>query len=151
MLIRDKLVIALRTIYYIIFCFFYFALSPLLFIFPSIYLNSLPFSFSEYSNFSRFIPSSLLGASGSILTPTAIDQFMLGSPSPLTQGDTPFVKNYENITGEIFAGRLTTLLNTIWQASIAPGNISLGCSANFSAIGSLSTVASFKVIEPRAQ
>ena len=74
--------------------------------------NSLPFSFSEYWSFLQFIPSSL-GSSGSRVTPTAIDQFMLGSPSPLTQGDTPFVKNYENITGEVFAGRLTTLLNTI--------------------------------------
>lgn len=112
--------------------------------------NSLPFSFSEYSNFLRFIPSSL-GASGSKTTATAIDQFMLGSPSPLTQGDKPFVKNYENITGEVFAGRLTTLLNTIWQASIAPGNIALGSSVNFSAIGSLSTVASVKEIKPQAQ
>ena len=112
--------------------------------------NSLPFSFSEYSNFLRFIPSSL-GASGSRDTPTAIDQFMLGSPSPLTQGDTPFVENYENITGEVFAGRLTTLLNTIWQASIAPGSIALGSSANFSAISSLSTAASVKAIKPQAQ
>lgn len=113
--------------------------------------NSLPFSFSEYKNFLRFIPSSL-GASGySRLTPTAIDQFMLGSPTPFTQGDTPFVKNYQNITGEVFAGRLTTLLNTIWQASIAPGNIALGSSANFSAIDSLSTVASVNEIKPQAQ
>ena len=112
--------------------------------------NSLPFSFSEYSNLLRFIPSSL-GASGSRLTPTPTDQFMLGSPSPLTQGDTPFVKNYENITGAVFAGRLTTLLNTIWQASIAPGSIALGSSANFSTIGSSSTTASVKEITPLAQ
>ncbi|KAF7505292.1 hypothetical protein GJ744_001079 [Endocarpon pusillum] len=58
-----------------------------------------------------------------------IDYYVLGSsdlPFSLSggMGDLSF-----NITGDMFARRLSTMINTIWQASLGPHTLSLGPSA----------------------
>lgn len=63
--------------------------------------------------------------------PSPINQYMMGSDAPISAGDFPIAPSFYNISGEIFAKRLTTILNTVWQAGTAPFSISLGASAEF--------------------
>lgn len=111
---------------------------------------SMPFGLGEYGNFLRFLPSSL-GSSGHKIAPVAIDQYMLGSPSPMAQGDEPYKKNFDDVPGDVFGARLTALLNTVWQASIAKGNIAFGSAADFNAITTSDTRASVTQTEREGQ
>ena len=70
-------------------------------------------------------------------TVSPIDQYLLGSSKPLAAGFEPIATDFSGVTGQVFSERLTTILNTVWQASLATGSIPLGAAANYSAgIGS---------------
>ena len=112
--------------------------------------GKMAFSLSQFSNLLSFLPFSL-GSDSDELGPNALDQYLLGSPTPLIPSDIPFVKNYENITGDVFASRLTPILNTVWQSSNAPGSFASGGSANFSSIPSQTTVATLTSIHLQAK
>lgn len=61
------------------------------------------------------------------LEASPIDFYMLGSNSPFSPEITS--PSFANVTGDMFAKRLSTLINTIWQASIATRSLPLGPSA----------------------
>ena len=114
--------------------------------------GKMAFSLSQFSNILSFLPFSLgTGSDPGRLGPNALDQYFLGSPTPLIPSDKAFVKNYDNITGAVFASRLTPILNTVWQSSIAPGSSASGAFANFSSIPSQTTVATLTSIQPQAK
>jgi hypothetical protein len=58
---------------------------------------------------------------------------MLGSDSPIEAGGYPIANSFDGVTGDAFAGRLTPVINTLWQASMAPFSLALGASADFAA------------------
>jgi hypothetical protein len=91
----------------------------------------VPFNKDQWSNMLRFLP--LATGTPHPATPAALDQYMLGSRTPLAAGSRPVLPSFTEVPGHIFAGRLTTILNTVWQASLAPNSVSLGASANYSA------------------
>ena len=86
-----------------------------------------PFSAARWQKLLTFLPFSVgIPHDGS---PSPIDQYMMGSNTPISAGDIPIAPSFYNISGEVFAKRLTTILNTVWQAGTAPFSISLGGSA----------------------
>ena len=88
-----------------------------------------PFSSTEWSNLLLFIPFSVgIPHAGN---PSPIDQYMMGSNTPISAGDVPIAPSFYNISGQVFAKRLTTILNTVWQAGIAPFSVGDGASAHF--------------------
>ena len=87
------------------------------------------FSYVEWINMLNFLPFSM--GTPHVGDPSPIDQYMMGSKSPISAGYVPIAPSYYNISGEIFAKRLTTILNTVWQAGTAPYSIGLGSSAPF--------------------
>ena len=88
-----------------------------------------PFSSTEWMNLLLFLPFSVGTPHDG--NPSPIDQYMMGSNSPISAGDVPIAPSFSDISGEIFAKRLTTILNTVWQAGTAPYSIGLGASAQF--------------------
>lgn len=89
-----------------------------------------PFLLTEYMGLLHFIPGSLgFPHDGSI---SAIEQYTMGSDAPMAvpvnQG---YVHGFAGIPGSVFARRLTTVLNTAWQAGMCPFGISLGASVEF--------------------
>lgn len=86
-----------------------------------------PFGYTGFANLLRFIPGSLGTPHPGYSSPT--DQFMLGSDSPLSLTKPFRSDGYANIPGSVFARRLTTLVNTVWQASLCPYGIALGPAA----------------------
>lgn len=64
-------------------------------------------------------------------TVSPIDQYLLGSNKPLAAGLEPIAANFSGVTGQVFSERLTTILNTVWQASVALGSIPLAAQANY--------------------
>lgn len=67
-------------------------------------------------------------------TVSPIEQYLLGSNKPLSAGSQPIATDFSGVTGQVFSERLTTILNTVWQASLALGSIPLGAQANYSAV-----------------
>ncbi|KAI9705955.1 MAG: hypothetical protein M1836_005361 [Candelina mexicana] len=90
-----------------------------------------PFNWVEFSNLLRFIPGSLGYPHSSTASP--VDQYMLGSDAPFSLGYHSYAPDFSKISGADFGKRLTTLINTVWQANLAPFSIPLGSSANFNA------------------
>ena len=118
--------------------------------------GKMAFSLSQFANLLLFLPFSLgvsasAGSDSDELAPNALDQYLLGSPTPLIPSDKPYVKSYENITGDVFASRLTPILNTVWDSSNAPGSFASGASANFSSIPSQTTEATLTSIHLQAK
>ncbi|KAL8918636.1 MAG: hypothetical protein Q9172_005329 [Xanthocarpia lactea] len=90
-----------------------------------------PFNWVEFSNLLLFIPGSLGYPHSSTASP--VDQYMLGSDAPFSRGYQSYELNFSKISGADFGKRLTTLINTVWQANLAPFSIPLGSSADFNA------------------
>lgn len=88
-----------------------------------------PFNWVEFANLLRFIPGSLGDPHSSTASP--VDQYMLGSDAPFSIGDQPYSLNFQKVSGADFGKRFTTLINTVWQANLAPFSIPLGSSADF--------------------
>ena len=101
--------------------------------------HSMPFSSLEYGQLLNdlcLLGGLVNGGKATAGGHCATDYYLLGETSPLsyvTQEDPP-LPNFPSIKGPVFAERLTTLLNTAWQISLAPINLPLGSSANFSQI-----------------
>ena len=80
----------------------------------------------------EFVPSALGFSHPGISTP--MDNYLFGSKSPFSFGhenDKP--NGYANTPGSDIARRLTTVLNTVYQASLCPYGIVLGSTVNFTA------------------
>ena len=93
---------------------------------------SPPFLVNTYKSLLSFIPQSL--GLPDDATASAPDQYLLGSNAPLSlSGSLYATGGYANVPGPAFARRLTTLLNTAWQASLCPYGIALGSATNFTA------------------
>ncbi|KAI4283305.1 MAG: hypothetical protein L6R38_002251 [Xanthoria sp. 2 TBL-2021] len=90
-----------------------------------------PFDWRQFSNLLLFIPSSL--GYPHYAYASAVDQYMLGSDAPFSLGYESYAPNFSKISGADFGKRLTTLINTVWQANLAPSSIPLGSSADFNA------------------
>ena len=68
-----------------------------------------------------------------------VELYLIGIDAPLS--DITF-NSFESLhpenalsmtSGQLFSQRLATLLNTVWQASLAPDSLTLGAAANYSA------------------
>ena len=90
-----------------------------------------PFNWVEFSNLLQFIPGSLGYPHSATASP--VDQYMLGSDAPFSLGYNSYAPGFSKISGADFGKRLTTLINTVWQANLAPFSIALGSSADFNA------------------
>ncbi len=91
-----------------------------------------PFNWIEFSSLLLFIPGSL-GYPQKYDTPFPVDQYMLGSDAPFSVGYEDHALSFSNVSGADFGKRFTTLINTVWQANLAPFSIPLGSSADFNA------------------
>lgn len=91
-----------------------------------------PVNFVGFANLLSFIRESLgTPHDGDASAP---DQYLLGSDTPFSLGTRIYsTGGYANVSGKFFAARLTTLLNTAWQASLCPYSIALGSAANLTA------------------
>lgn len=89
-----------------------------------------PFNWIEFGDLLRFIPGSLGYPHPGY--PSPVDQYMLGSEAPFSKYDA-YAPNFSKISGTDFGKRLTTFINTVWQANLAPFSIALGSSADFNA------------------
>lgn len=96
--------------------------------------SSFPFNHFEFSNLLTDIPiiagKPQYGNDGS-----PVDYYLQGSQSPLQvtvdqSGEFYGLTNFTDMPGSVFAQRMTALVNTVWQACIAPFSIALGSSAN---------------------
>lgn len=92
---------------------------------------SMPFNHGELGNMLRLLPFAMGVLHDAMVSP--IDQYLLGSNTPLAAGIQPIATNFSAITGKFFSDRLTAILNTVWQASMAKSSIPLGAAANFTA------------------
>lgn len=90
-----------------------------------------PFDWVQFTNLLLFIPGSLGYSHAGTISP--VDQYMLGSDAPFSVGYQTSPSNFSKISGAVFGNRLTTLINTVWQANLAPYSIALGSSADFNA------------------
>ena len=88
-----------------------------------------PFDWRQFSNLLLFIPSSLGYPHYAYTSP--VDHYMLGSDAPFSVGYESDARNFSKVSGADFGKRLTTLINTVWQANLASFSISLGSSADF--------------------
>lgn len=118
--------------------------------------DSLPFLPVEYGNMLLFIPSSLGSISADYASP--VDQYLFGSDTPMIPGNVPLSPAELNISASTFSKRLTTYLNTVWQAGLSPYGISLGSGANFTArnttrdyVPSSTTTATLSQVQDKAQ
>ena len=92
---------------------------------PETLPQAAPFFLTEYIGLLDFIPRSL--GSPHDGDTSAIEQYLMGSDAPMAVPvDRPYVNNFTGIPGPVFAKRLTTVLNTAWQAGMCPFGISLG-------------------------
>lgn len=116
-----------------------------------------PFAFADslevYKTFLDVIPE-FLGTTH-IGFPSPLDLLMQGFNSPYSVIGDIFSLRYSNISGKIFEKRLTTLLNTVWQASMCASGISLGSSINFTLCtglnNSISVTAETRTTIPQAK
>lgn len=96
---------------------------------------AMPFDPVTYENILLYLPFAMGVPHDATVSP--IDQYLLGSKKPLADGLQPIATDFSDVTGQVFSERLTTILNTVWQASLAAGSIPLVATANYSAgIGS---------------
>lgn len=96
------------------------------------FASHFPLGETALERFLIRLPHSL-GKAGTS-SPDPADNYLLGSDSPYTLGFGAFTRDgYANVSGSVFAKRLTTLMNTAWQASLCPYGISLGSTINFTA------------------
>lgn len=92
---------------------------------------SMPFNKVEFQNTITFLPFAMgVPHPGTV---SSLDLYLLGNNKPLSAGSTPIATDFSGVTAHVFSERLTTMFNTVWQASLAPGSIPLGDKANFSA------------------
>lgn len=92
----------------------------------------MPFdSIITYENMLLYLPFAMGVPHDGTVSP--IDQYLLGSNKPLAAGSQPIAADFSGVTGQVFSERLTTILNTVWQGSLALGSIPLGAQANYSA------------------
>lgn len=87
-------------------------------------------SIVTYENLLLYLPFAMGVPHTQTVSP--IDQYLLGSNKPLAAGSQPIAANFSGVTGQVFSERLTTILNSVWQASVALGSIPLGAQANYS-------------------
>lgn len=87
-------------------------------------------SLVPYENMLLYLPFAMGVPHPGTVSP--IDQYLLGSNKPLAAGSQPIAADFSGVTGQVFSERLTTILNTVWQASLALGSIPLGAKANYS-------------------
>ena len=85
-----------------------------------------PFKRAEYANLLLFLPFAT--SVGDLSRESPVDAYILGSKSPVLEGS--LGRNFNHLTGQVFAQRMTTILNTFWQASLAPYDITAGPTAN---------------------
>ena len=92
-----------------------------------------PFHYVTYEELLSDIPDIIGYAHLGDVSP--LDYFMLGHDNPYSLGGgySSQLPNYSNVSGVVFGKRLTTLMNTVWQAVLCPHGIGLGSSANLSA------------------
>ena len=89
----------------------------------------LGFQQTVYDNMLLFLAQVLGQPHSSEASP--LDQYMLGSNRPFSL-TTPYTPNgYANITGAMISPRLTTFINTMYQASLCPYGMSLGSTVAF--------------------
>lgn len=88
-------------------------------------------SLVTYENLLLYLPSPSAMGVPHAGTVSPIDQYLLGSNKPLVAGSQPIAADFSGVTGQVFSERLTTILNTVWQASLALGSIPLGAKANY--------------------
>lgn len=81
-------------------------------------------SLVTYENMLLYLPFAMGFPHPGTVSP--IDQYLLGSTKPLAAGSQPIAADFSGVTGQVFSERLTTILNTVWQASLALGSIPLG-------------------------
>ena len=74
-------------------------------------------------------------------TVSPIDQYLLGSDDPLEIGSRPTETSFSMVPGEVFSQRLATILNTVWQASLASGSTFLEISTTFTGTREISVYA----------
>jgi hypothetical protein len=85
----------------------------------------VPFVGGDFWNFCLFI--AFATGRPHDAEPAPIDYYVLGSDSPFSPGiNSP---SFANVTGDMFAKRLSTLINTLWQASLGTRSLALGPSA----------------------
>ena len=87
-------------------------------------------SIVTYKNMLLYLPFAIGVPHTGTVSP--IDQYLLGSNKPLAAGSQPIAANFSGVTGQVFSERLTTILNSVWQDSVALGSIPLGAQANYS-------------------
>lgn len=92
-------------------------------------LSMPPYTAIEYKNLLRFVPSALGDPRPGL--PSPVDLYLQGSDDPLSQGLLDDQWSYSGLLGTAFAKRMTTLLNTVWQAGLCPFQTSAGSSVNF--------------------
>lgn len=116
----------------------------------------LPFLRVEYQNMLLFIPSSLGSVFSNYASP--VDHYLFGSDTPMTVGNAPLSPEALNISAIKFSKRLTTFINTVWQAGLCPYGISLGSGADFTALNttrdyvpSSTTTATLHQVKDKAQ
>jgi hypothetical protein len=88
-----------------------------------------PYTAIEYENLLGFIPSALGDPRPGL--PSPVDLYLLGSDYPVSEGLLHDEYSYSRIPSEDFAKRMTTLINTVWQAGLCPFGIRSGSSVNF--------------------
>lgn len=82
----------------------------------------VPFAGSAFQIFCGFLPFAT-GPTRSART-APLDYYLLGSDSPFAPENTS--ASFADVSGDLFAKRLSTLINTLWQASLAPSSLGLG-------------------------
>ncbi|KAL9632816.1 MAG: hypothetical protein Q9164_005082 [Protoblastenia rupestris] len=85
-----------------------------------------PFKRAEYTKMLLFLPFAT--SVGDMSRESPVDAYIHGSKSPVLEGYSS--RDFTNLTGGVFAQRMTTILNTFWQASLAPYYITAGPTAN---------------------
>ena len=93
-------------------------------------LYTMPFTWTEYENMLLFLP--FVAGIMRLQPPSPIDQYMLGSNSPIMAGNA-VAPDFSGVTGQTFSKRLTTIFNTVWQSSLWPSGIARGATGNLSA------------------
>lgn len=95
---------------------------------PSI-VNDFAMSPTTFGNLIFYFPSTAGVLHDAVFAPT--DLYMQGSTSPYEVGYNS-VSAFANVTGKVFSHRLSTLINTFWQASLAPTTTAVTPSNNLS-------------------
>ena len=112
--------------------------------------SSMILSSTNFESMLTFIPGSLGYPHPDFASP--MDNYLLGANNPFSLGAQPFRPNgYADVPGSFFARRLTTVLNTAYQASLCPYGTALGSDVNFTACQLDSMGAAANLSVPGAQ